>query len=268
MLLHPTSSGTGLSPSLTHARAAARVIQAARPIAALTAGWLAGLVLAACGSAAGSPTTGGHHAPVQPDRTAGRSKSSAAPRPTPVPYARLLASAHGTGSTGFVPAAVWRGQTAAWVARSSTGAALLSFDQRLVELALHSGTVDAGASGWRHGPVIAGFERRHLLSAFNGGFKFSTGAGGFMSDGRVATPLRDGLGSIVTYTDGSTDIGSWHRELPFAGGTVASVRQNLTLLIDHGRPAANEDCLSCWGATLGGIINPARSALGITRDGI
>ena len=238
-----------------------------RPIAALTAGWLAALVLAACGSAAGTPTTGGHHAPVRPDRTAGRAKSSAAPRPTPAPYARLLASAHGTGSTGFVPAAVWRGQTAAWVARSSTGAALLSFDQRLVELALHSGTVDAGASGWRHGPVIAGFERRHLLSAFNGGFKFSTGAGGFMSDGRVATPLRDGLGSIVTYTDGSTDIGSWHRELPSAGRTVASVRQNLTLLIDHGRPAANEDCLSCWGATLGGISNPARSALGITRDG-
>jgi len=80
-------------------------------------------------------------------------------------------------------------------------------------------------------------------------------------------PLRDGLGSIVTYTDGSTDIGSWHGELPSAGRTVASVRQNLTLLIDHGRPAANQDCISCWGATLGGISNPARSALGITRDG-
>lgn len=234
---------------------------------ALIAGAVAALAIAGCGNAAGTATTSSHHAPARPDRAAGRSKSPAAPQPKPTPYARLLASAHGTGSTGFVPAAMWRGQTAAWVARSSTGVALLSFNQRLLELVLHSGTVDAGASGWRHGPVIAGSERRHLLSAFNGGFKFSTGAGGFMSYGRAATPLRDGLGSIVTYTDGYTDIGSWHRELPSTGRTVASVRQNLTLLIDHGRPAANVDCLSCWGATLGGISDPARSALGVTADG-
>jgi hypothetical protein len=140
-------------------------------------------------------------------------------------------------------------------------------DQRLLELTLHSGTVDAGASGWRHGPEIAGSERSHLVAAFNGGFKLDTGTGGFMSYGRVATPLRDGLGSIVTYTDGHTDIGSWHREVPSSGTAVASVRQNLSLLIDHGRPAASVNCLPCWGATLGRVSDPARSALGITRDG-
>jgi hypothetical protein len=236
-----------------------------RSLAALAAGWVAALAIAACGNAAGTGSTSSRHATSR--RAAGTSKSPAAPRPEPTPYARLVASAQGSGSTGFVPAAVWRGHTAAWLARSSTGVALLSFDQRLLDLTLHSGTVDAGARGWRHGPVIAGSERRHVLAAFNGGFKFSTDAGGFMSYGRVATPLRDGLGSIVTYTDGYTDIGSWHRGLPSAGRAVASVRQNLTLLIDHGRPAANVDCLQCWGATLGGISNPARSALGITGDG-
>ena len=46
-----------------------------------------------------------------------------------------------------------------------------------------------------------------------------------------------------------------------------SVRQNLSLLIDHGRGASNLGCLSCWGATLGGVSAPARSALGITADG-
>jgi len=45
------------------------------------------------------------------------------------------------------------------------------------------------------------------------------------------------------------------------------VRQNLTLLIDHGAPAPTLDCVSCWGATLGGISDPARAALGITADG-
>ncbi|MGO9820065.1 MAG: hypothetical protein ACLPTJ_05350 [Solirubrobacteraceae bacterium] len=51
------------------------------------------------------------------------------------------------------------------------------------------------------------------------------------------------------------------------GKEVVSVRQNLHLLIDRGRPAGDTGCLLCWGATLGGVIDPARSALGITADG-
>ena len=80
-------------------------------------------------------------------------------------------------------------------------------------------------------------------------------------------PLQDGVGSVVTYADGTTDIGSWHQEVPAPGHTVVSVRQNLSLLIDHGQAASNADCASCWGATLGGVSDPARSALGITADG-
>lgn len=179
----------------------------------------------------------------------------------------MLGAASGSGATGFVPAATWRGRTAAWVARSASGVALLSFDQRLLELTLHSGTVDAGATGWRHGPAIAGRERQHLLAAFNGAFKFSTGAGGFVSYGRVGAPLRAGLGSIVTYAGGYTDIGSWQAGMPARGRRVDSVRQNLTLLVDHGHAATSTGCLQCWGATLGGVTDPARSALGITADG-
>ncbi len=48
---------------------------------------------------------------------------------------------------------------------------------------------------------------------------------------------------------------------------MVSVRQNLHLLIDGGRPAADTECLLCWGATLGGVEDPARSSLGITADG-
>jgi hypothetical protein len=75
------------------------------------------------------------------------------------------------------------------------------------------------------------------------------------------------VGSIVTYADGQTDIGSWHQAVPAPGRPVASVRQNLSLLIDNGRPAGSVDCVSCWGETLGGVTDPARSALGITADG-
>lgn len=124
-----------------------------------------------------------------------------------------------------------------------------------------------GASGWRFGPFVAGAEMHHLLAAFNGGFRLSTGSGGFVSYGRVAVPTRAGLGSVVTYADGSTDIGAWGSEVPAHQRAVASVRQNLPLLIDHGTAASTLDCLSCWGATIGGISAPARSGLGITAGG-
>jgi hypothetical protein len=182
-------------------------------------------------------------------------------------YPRLLVSALASRRTKFVAVVRWRGQTAALIERTPAGIALVSFDQRLLQLRLHSGTIDAGTAGWRFGPSVAGGERKRLVAAFNGGFKLSTGAGGFMSYGRVALPLRDGLGSIVTYADRSTNIGAWHQELPAPGRRVVSVRQNLTLLIDHGNAAPTLGCLTCWGATLGGVIDPARSALGITADG-
>ena len=190
------------------------------------------------------------------------------PRPPQPAYPRLLGAAGASQPTpGFVPAVSWHGRTAVWIARSPSGLAMLSVDQRLAELHLHSGTIDAGASGWGFGPMIAGLERNRLIGAFNGGFKLSTGAGGFESYGRVAVPPSESLGSIVTYSDGSTDIGSWHHEVPAAGRALVSARQNLTLLIDGGHGAASLDCVSCWGATLGGVPNPARSALGITADG-
>ena len=88
------------------------------------------------------------------------------------------------------PVIRWRGQTAAWIARSSAGVTLLSFDQKLLELHLHSGTIDAGTLGWRYGPSIAGAELGHLAAAFNGGFKLDVGAGGFESYGRVGAPLQ------------------------------------------------------------------------------
>lgn len=241
-----------------------------RSLAGLAIYAAAGLALSGCASdSATAPSS--HGAVAKPARSAkSHSAAKTSPprrKPSPLSYPRLLGAASSSAPTGFVPAVSWKGQIVVRVARSPSGIALLSFNQRLVALRLHSGTVDAGAAGWRWGPSVAGSERRHLVAAFNGGFRLDIGAGGFVSFGRVAAALRDGLGSIVTYADGYTDIGSWHQEVPTQGRPVASVRQNLTLLIDHGQPVHNLDCLSCWGATLGGVSDPARSALGVTADG-
>lgn len=234
---------------------------------------MAALALVGCGGRGtgpgSSPSTSSPGGAAAPNVASPPARPLAQPRPKAIytPYPRLLGSAQSTQPTGFVPAVLVHGRTAAWIARSQSRIAALSFDQSLVTLRLHSGTVDAGGSGWRWGPEVIGAERQSLVAAFNGGFKLTTGAGGFMSYGRVAAPLRDGLGSIVTYADGYTDIGSWHQELPVPGRPVASVRQNLSLLIDHGTAASNLGCLTCWGATLGGVSAPARSALGVTADG-
>jgi hypothetical protein len=107
------------------------------------------------------------------------------------------------------------------------------------------------------------------VAAFNGGFKLSYGSVGFVSGGRVAVPLTAGLASIVTYGNGTTAIGAWRRGVPARGLKIASVLQNLHLLVDHGVVASNvTNCVSaCWGSTLGGGRNVARSALGITSEG-
>lgn len=189
------------------------------------------------------------------------------PKPPPPAFPQLLPAATKPGATGFVPAVSWRGSTAAWVARTGSGLALMSFNQRLVQLRLHAGTGDPGGSGWRFGGSVAGAELGRLVAAFNGGFKLSVGAGGYQSYGRAGAPLQSGLGSVVTYSDGTTDIGTWHGEVPATGHTVVSVRQNLSPLIDNGKAAANLDCVQCWGATLGGVSDPARAALGITAHG-
>jgi hypothetical protein len=159
------------------------------------------------------------------------------------------------------------GKTAVWAGQFGP-ATLVSFNQALSHLTLHAGRLEPGGGGWPHGDRISAAERRLVLAGFNGGFKLSYGVGGFRVGGR-GSRLREGLGSIVTYSDGYTDIGTWGVGVPQRGRAVASVLQNLHLLVDHGRPAAGlEECvLACWGATLGGSASVARSALGIGRSG-
>lgn len=217
-------------------------------------------------TAAAPSTTATTTAAAAPSTTA-TTTAAAPPKPPPPLYPHLLGAVFGSHGAGFATVVAWRGRPAVWASSPGSGITLLSFDQRLLALRLHSGTTDAGPSGWRYGPLIAGLERRRLVAAFNGGFKLSVGVGGFESYGRTAVALRDGLGSIVTYDDGSTDIGAWHRGVPAPGHHVVSVRQNLPLLVDGGHPAGTLGCLSCWGATLGGVVDPARSALGVTAAG-
>jgi hypothetical protein len=237
------------------------------------------------------PTAGAAPAASAPAASASPSAATAAPATTAPPTVALPAHASAPapvagGATvrrvSSVPQPVlplaagsgWSvlssvaGVPVAWIATRS-GVTLVRFDQHRVRLALHAGTVDPGGSGWRYGPAATGSELHHLVAGFNGGFRFSTDSGGFLSYGRVGKPLQSGFASIVTYRDGATAIGAWRAGVPQRGRAIASVRQNLSLLVNHGVPAATVDsCVeACWGATLGGVLDVARAALGVDGRG-
>jgi hypothetical protein len=201
------------------------------------------------------------------------SQSNAAQKASTVAMARRISNVPLVTEPGR-PGSMWKpvasigAQPAAWIALRS-GVTLLRFDQRLVHMALHAGSGEPAGQDWTYGDQIGTNEIHRVLAAFNGGFKLSYGRVGFLADGRAAVPLAVGLGSIVTYQNGTTDIGAWQEGVPASGLRVASVLQNLHLLVEHGVAAPTiHNCIEgCWGGTLGGGPDVARSALGITGEG-
>lgn len=203
---------------------------------------------------------------ARPASVEAKMRRLAATRTRAVP--RLLMTVPGQATMSWKVAAQVRGQPAAWIAQRS-GVTLMRFDQSLVHLTLHAGSSDGGVSGWTYGDKITPREIHLLVAAFNGGFKLTYRDVGFSSGAHVAVALKAGLASIVTYTDGRTDIGAWRAGVPSSGKTVFSVLQNQRLLVDRGVAAASvSNCLiTCWGETIGSRTFVARSGLGINASG-
>lgn len=187
----------------------------------------------------------------------------AAPPPPPL----QVRAPQAVGSAWTVSSRV-HGRPAAWLSRRS-GVTLMRFDQSLVHLTLHAGITDGGESGWTYGDRITPREIHHVIAGFNGGFKLTYTHVGFLSGRHEAVPLSAGLASIVTYTDGTSDIGAWRAGVPSAHKSVYSVLQNQHLLVDRGVAAASvHGCiLACWGGTVGSVAVVPRSGLGVTAGG-
>ena len=222
----------------------------------LAASALAGAcVVAACGGASAAA-----HPPSTASPAA--AQSTAAARSTP-----KASSAPATRSTVTpAPALLPRPRVSITRVRTADGA-LVTVATFLgpVRYVLHNGSADPGpaASGRvRAGPAVTGAERSQLLAAFNGGFKLSAGAGGYMQEGHVISPLRPGFASLVIDRSGQARIGVWGSGLPAPGEVVYGVRQDLRPLVLHGRPTAASADWTLWGATLGGGAYVARSAIG------
>jgi hypothetical protein len=172
------------------------------------------------------------------------------PKPKPAPQGRVTVYEVHASDGSLVTVAVFRGP---------------------VRYVLHNGSLDPGyaaaVKGVQAGPAIGATERKHLLAAFNGGFKLGVGAGGYEQEGHVISPLLNGYASLIIDRSGQGRIAVWGDGAPAAREAVYSVRQNLQPLVQHGRPTAAASDWYEWGATLGGGEYVARSALGEDGSG-
>lgn len=141
-------------------------------------------------------------------------------------------------------------------------------DTKLLHATLYSGSWIPGGGPYPDTAPIQTSAARTLVAAFNAGFLMDNANGGYYTNGKEQLPLRTGAASFVVYKDGSSDVVAWPygRKVP---ADVASVRQNLDLLVQHGKPVpglrANDT--SKWGVTLGNAVYVWRSGLGVTADG-
>lgn len=160
-------------------------------------------------------------------------------------------------------------------ANPSIRATVMWIDPTRSQIALYPGRQNPPPSPVPQGPaMVPPSARRNLLATFNSGFYVSTPYGsqpgavheGFAVNGTVYSPFVNGLATLVVAADGSVDIAPWSGgSKPPATDVVA--RQNLPLLVNHGKPTNAASRPSVWGATLGGVPDVDRTALGVDRAG-
>ncbi len=202
---------------------------------------------------------------------------AAAPRPAPAPPGPIppVVAPALSGEGAWHPAGqLVNGQAAVYEAfvrpdgvHTSLVTAVAWMDAHLLAVKMFAGAQEPGGAWTLQSPVPASL-RPSLVAAFNSGFRLQDSHGGYYADGRTAGHLVAGAASFVIRSDGTATVGEWGRDVR-AGPSVVAVRQNLSLLVDGGRPVPGlaHDSLAKWGATLGNQVLVWRSGIGVTASG-
>ncbi len=108
-----------------------------------------------------------------------------------------------------------------------------------------------------------------LKAAFNGGFKTIHGNYGVIVAGETLVPLRDGLGTLIIYQDGSLRIVEWNAGMSYSP-EMAVVRQNCPLVLSQGEITEKvyNNSINSWGGTIKGDIVTFRSGIGLSQDSL
>jgi len=141
-------------------------------------------------------------------------------------------------------------------------------DPTLLSAQLYSGSYIPGPGHYTYSAPITPSASKNLVAVFNAGFRMKDARGGYYTDGHIVDPLRIGAASVVIFKDGTMTVGAWGKDVSMSN-QVASVRQNLDLIVNNSQPVPglSNNNYSQWGQTLGGTLNVWRSGLGVTKTG-
>lgn len=146
---------------------------------------------------------------------------------------------------------------------------LMQVDMKGMTLAAVAGTAQPGGPIGNPGPgkipadIVAGGS---LIAAFDGGFQYRDGEYGMIVNGKTIVPLKQDVGTLVGYKDGTIKIVNYTGQ--DLGKNIAFIRQNCPILVENGQVfALNERNKKLWGRTFNADIYTWRSGIGITKDG-
>jgi hypothetical protein len=138
-------------------------------------------------------------------------------------------------------------------------------DPNAARFSLYAGTAEP-AGAWPQQGDVSGAQQPALLAAFNSGFKIYSYQTGWYDQGHTAVQLQPGRASFVIFANGTATVADWGRDVAL-GPNVVAVRQNLTLIVDHGAVSPSVESPWQWGAVLGGGAVTWRSGVGVTAAG-
>jgi len=157
--------------------------------------------------------------------------------------------------------------------RSWATVAVVAADLQRLKLHLVAGTrepeaVEKGSEALVRTGLVAPEHQRHLVAAFNGGFKTIHGRYGMRVGGVTLIPPRKDACTVAETADGKLVVRSW-KALEGDPGKLLWWRQTPGCFVELGKKHAglySEDN-TYWGAKIGGDTVIRRSAIGISEDG-
>ncbi|HEX8974670.1 MAG TPA: phosphodiester glycosidase family protein [Patescibacteria group bacterium] len=148
---------------------------------------------------------------------------------------------------------------------------LAQIDKSLVNLGSVAGTEQPGGPVGKPGPGVVPkdiIDSGRLIAAFDGGFQYKDGQFGMIVGDTTYLPLKNDLGTLVGYKDGSLKIVDYKGQS--LGNNIEFIRQNCPILVQDGNVAVSDPRnRQLWGRLVIGTVDifTWRSGIGITKNG-
>lgn len=164
-------------------------------------------------------------------------------------------------------AALWATSVRPYPEAGGVVASMVVIDQTYLRAGMFNGSEEPGGE-WARDDHVPPELYASLVAAMNGGFRFEHVKGGYVTEGTVVKPLRQGDATLAVGRDGVLVLGELGRDI-FDDGSWASLRQNLVLLLDDGESQVARGVADgvWWGADYGSNVYVNRSAVCELADG-